>query len=112
MKELILTTYTREELLELIKEAVRSELSQFSPNTNNQTDKPFTIEEASEFLNLTKATLYSKVSRREIPVMKRGKKLYFSMSDLNAYLQKGRVKTLEELQEEVQMFVKGPKLRR
>ncbi|GAB2478717.1 helix-turn-helix domain-containing protein [Algoriphagus taiwanensis] len=112
MKELILTTYTREEFLDLVKEAIRSELSQFPPNTPKQTDKPLTIEEASEFLNLTKATLYGKVSRREIPVMKRGKKLYFSMSDLIAYLDKGRVKTFEELNEEAQIFLNRRKLRR
>jgi excisionase family DNA binding protein len=41
-----------------------------------------TILEASRLVNLSVATIYSKVCRNEIPVNKQGKKLYFIKSEL------------------------------
>lgn len=53
-------------------------------------EKFLTIQEAGEFLNLSVHTLYSKVSKGELPVMKRGKRLYFSSVELMEYIKKGR----------------------
>ncbi len=53
------------------------------------TDKLLTIKQASEFLSLTIPTIYSKVSKGELPVMKRSKRLYFSTIDLMSYLRQG-----------------------
>lgn len=55
------------------------------------------VKEASKLLNLSVATLYSKVSRNEIPVCKKGKKLYFSKTELTAWVQSGKILTNEEL---------------
>jgi|GEM_PF-441583 len=41
-----------------------------------------TIQEAAELLSLTVSTMYSKVSKGELPVMKQGKRLYFSRTEL------------------------------
>lgn len=49
-----------------------------------------TINGAAEFLSLSVPTLYTKVSRREIPVSKRGKRLYFSKDDLSVWIKSGR----------------------
>lgn len=59
-----------------------------------------TIDEAAQFLFLTKPTLYSKVSRGELPVMKRSKRLYFSKLELIDYLKQGRVKTSSDISDE------------
>jgi excisionase family DNA binding protein len=58
-----------------------------------------TIDEAAKFLNLAKQSIYGKVSRNEIPVLKPAgtKRLYFSKSDLLEYLQAGRIKTRDEI---------------
>ncbi|MCT2561760.1 helix-turn-helix domain-containing protein [Chryseobacterium herbae] len=56
-----------------------------------------TIKEASVHLNLAVSTLYSKVSRKEIPVCKKGKKLYFSQNDLSEWIKSGKKKTNEEI---------------
>ena len=69
-------------------------------------DKLLVFDEACHYLNLSKPTVYRKVSNREIPHIKRGRKLYFYVSELNAYLIKGRRKTLEEIQEEANHFDK------
>ena len=48
-----------------------------------------TVQEAAQFLNLTVPTIYSKVSKGELPVMKRSKRLYFSSTELMEYLKEG-----------------------
>jgi excisionase family DNA binding protein len=68
-------------------------------------DDLLTIDQAAEFLTLTKPTLYSKVSRRELPYMKRGKRLYFSKDELMAYLKEGRQGTTSELQQEAGSYL-------
>lgn len=53
-------------------------------------EKLLNVQEAAQFLNLTVPTIYSKVSRGELPVMKRSKRLYFSNTELMEYLKEGR----------------------
>jgi excisionase family DNA binding protein len=55
------------------------------------------IHGAAEFLKLKVPTIYSKVSKGELPAMKRGKRLYFSRFDLTAYLKQGRKLTISEI---------------
>lgn len=49
-------------------------------------DEIFTVQEAAEFLKLSVPTIYSKTSKNEIPFNKRGKRLYFSKFQLEAYI--------------------------
>lgn len=58
------------------------------------------IQETAELLHLSVSTIYGKVSRREIPFMKRGKRLYFSKSELLEYLKEGRRKTISEIEKD------------
>jgi len=86
----------KEQLKELIKESVRIALEENQNKINGQSpaqaeEKLLTIQEASEFLKLSVATIYSKVSKGELPVMKRSKRLYFSNKELLEYLKDGRI---------------------
>jgi len=72
-------------------------------------DELFTIQKASEYLSLSVPTIYGKVSRNEIPFMKRGKRLYFSRTELMDYLKGGRKKSQEEIIEEVDSFLSNKK---
>lgn len=77
-----------------------------------QTEKPeklLTVQEAAQFLNLSVPTIYSKVSKRELPVMKRGKRLYFSSTELMEYVKKGRKKTNTEIDAEVEAYMSNHK---
>lgn len=49
-----------------------------------------TINGAAEFLSLSVPNLHTKVSRSEISVSKRGKRLYFSKDDLSVWIKSGR----------------------
>ena len=69
--------------------------------TPPQTDQKelLSMKEAAKFLGLSTATIYSKVSRRELPCMKQNNRLYFMQSELLDYLKAGRKETLEEIKE-------------
>ncbi|WAC12974.1 helix-turn-helix domain-containing protein [Dyadobacter pollutisoli] len=63
-----------------------------------------TISQAAEFLNLSVQTLYGKVCHREIPVSKKGKRLYFYKSELEEWIKSGKKKTMSELREQLPSF--------
>jgi excisionase family DNA binding protein len=65
-----------------------------------------TIQEAAEFLSLTVPTMYSKVSKGELPVMKRSKRLYFSSVELLHYLKQGRKKSNSDIEAEAKEYIK------
>jgi excisionase family DNA binding protein len=67
-------------------------------------DQILNVEEAMVFLGLKKSTIYSKVNRSEIPHMKRGKRLYFSLNELKDYLSGGKRLTQEELKESADRY--------
>lgn len=60
------------------------------------------VNEASILLKLSVATIYSKVCRNEIPVNKQGKRLYFYRKELLDWIKSGRIKTISEIQREVE----------
>ena len=74
-------------------------------------EKLLTVQETikAEFLNLTVPTIYSKTCKGELPVMKRGKRLYFSSIDLMEYLKKGRKKSNAEIEAEAEAYLSNNK---
>ena len=76
------------------------------------TDHPeqlLTIQQAAEFLSLSVPTLYTKVSKGELPVMKQGKRLYFSRTELMEYIKEGRKKTNAEIEAEAEAYLSDKK---
>lgn len=81
----------------IIQDAVRAALT----NAQGQAAAPdpnelLTVQQAAEFLRLSVATVYSLISKGELPVMKRRKRCYFSRAELLEYLKAGRKMTKEE----------------
>lgn len=67
------------------------------------------IQEAAKFLNLSKSTLYNKVNKRELPVMKKGKRLYFSKVELLSYIKSGKILSDREIEEQTNNFLSNSK---
>jgi excisionase family DNA binding protein len=65
--------------------------------------------EAAKFLNLSVPTLYSKASKKEIPYMKQGKRLYFSKTELVNYIKSGKVLSDREIEEQADNFLSNSK---
>ncbi len=61
------------------------------------------IEEVAEYLYLKKQTIYGFTSRRKIPYIKIGRRVYFKRSEIDEFLNKGRRKTAAEIQEEANL---------
>ena len=97
-----MTAISFNELPEAVTELTRKVDELYKVIKNVQPQDPqeqfLSVDETAEFLNLSVPTIYSKVARREIPYMKRGKRLYFNRKDLEVYLKGGRVRTVQELE--------------
>lgn len=102
-----------EDLQSLIIDCVNSCLKHNAPPTNNpkSEDTLLNVEEAAELLSLTKPTIYSKVSRGELPVMKGSKRLYFSRTELMDYLRKRRRLTNDEVAANADLYLHNSKNR-
>jgi len=96
--------YTFEQLPEAISslhdkvDSIKALLADDRQEQHSPPSDLLTIGQAAELLSLSVPTLYTKVSRKEIPVSKRGKRLYFSKVELSAWVRSGRKKTVEEIQ--------------
>lgn len=77
--------------------------------STNQPEQLLTVQEAAQFLNLSVPTIYSKVSKGELPVMKRSKRLYFSSTELMDYLKQGRKKSNAEIEQEAKVYLSNNK---
>lgn len=86
-----------------IKESQLEVEAQISSSATSE--QILTAQEAAKFLNLAVPTIYSKVSKGEIPFMKRDKLLYFSSTDLMEYLKAGRRKSNKEVEQEAGAYV-------
>lgn len=101
MEKIIVTT--EKELHTIIEDCVRKAVGgkTISSGSSKEEDKIFGIQEAAQFLQLAPQTIYGMTSKREIPFLKKGKKLYFKKSELEKWLTEGRKKTRKELEKEI-----------
>ena len=108
MDKTVLISLPIEDLQTVIIDCVNSCLRNNKQESKPPTDQPeqlLTIQEAAEFLSLTVPTMYSKVSKGELPVMKRSKRLYFSRTELLEYLKDGRKKSNAKIEQEAKAYL-------
>lgn len=99
--EIIITT--KEELSQLIKDALSEILNQNRQNDSivENSKKFLTVEETCKFLSIARQTLYAYTSNRQIPFIKKAGKNYFKLEDLENWLNSGKIKTFDEIRNEV-----------
>jgi len=88
-----------------VSELKRLLIEKQEQTTTEQPEQLLNIQEAAEFLRLTVPTMYSKVSKNEIPFMKRSKRLYFSRTELMDYIKTGRKKSNAEIEQEAKAYL-------
>jgi excisionase family DNA binding protein len=102
---MIVLQITPDELRDMIGAAIAEAMPKYG---QAQPDDNFmSIAEAAEFVGLVVPTLYTLVSRREIPVCKRARRLYFSKQELTEWIKSGRKKTTKEIQAEAKSYIKS-----
>ena len=87
------------QLHEKLENIERMLQAQSTQNPSTSESPLLTVREAAEFLSLAVPTVYSMVSKGELPHMKRSKRLYFDREELISYLKDGRRQTNEEIEE-------------
>lgn len=91
-----------------VSAALTSAMEQFKDNSQKSSymDEEFlSAKQAASFLKLKLNTIYSKVEKGELPFYRIGKrKLLFSKKELEQHVLKRKVRSLEELKEEVEQF--------
>jgi excisionase family DNA binding protein len=109
MHNLVLSPIDPEKLITDISVRVTANILKavkYNHPNSEQPEQLLTIQEAAEFLSLTVPTVYSKVSKGELPVMKRSKRLYFSNVELLHYLKQGRKKSNSDIEDEAKTYLK------
>lgn len=110
---MIIVQLDSDQLSDLIQSSVRTVLKEIPPKLKeqiNHSDELLTIDEIAKLLHLSKATIYSKNSKGQLPgVCKRGKILLFQRQIIVDWVKGGRKKTNEELAEEANTFLSNKK---
>ncbi|MDH6343761.1 excisionase family DNA binding protein [Parabacteroides sp. PFB2-12] len=73
---------------------------------------PIGIDDACQILQKAKPTVYALVRTGSLPCYKSGKKLYFYEDELLKYIEQGRKKTTEEIEEEINQAFYSPNSKR
>ncbi len=95
MENVVFTNLSIPEIRQLFRQELETYFEANKQPEQAPTEQPeqlLTIQQAAEFLSLAVPTIYSKVSKGELPFMKRGKRLYFSRTELMEYVKAGRKK--------------------
>jgi excisionase family DNA binding protein len=108
MENVIFTQLSIPEIRQLFRQELETYFAtQKQGNTNQpEPEQLLTVQQAAELLNLSVPTLYGYTQRAEIPVCKRGKRLYFSKQSLFEWIKDGRKKTLAETASEAETYLK------
>ena len=109
--EIIVTTAG--ELTRIIQTSIRTALGEQTTNLKSAyaDNKPMTIEEACEFLQMPKNTLYKYTHERSIPFRKIGRALRFNQKDLTEWLERNRKLTKSEIQDQAMQELSNRKRR-
>lgn len=93
----IIIELEKDELRQLMEEAVQAALTNATPQKEPE-DLPevLNVTQVCSLLNMKKSTLYQFTHKSKIPFSKKGKALYFSRSEIFAWLSEGRNLTKEE----------------
>lgn len=111
MESVILTAYTREDLKEIFREIIGEFMQPAKGGKPEKVDEWLTVEQAADYLSVTPATIYRRTSENSIPYTKQGKRNYFSKSELDNWLNSGKVLTGSEIEKQTDAFLSGVKKR-
>ena len=75
-----------------------------------QTEKPLTLNEAAQYLDVSKSYLYKLTCSNKIPCYRpQSKRLYFVKSELHTWLLRNPVKTTGKIEQEANDYLVGGK---
>lgn len=91
-----------------MEELILQRLSAIERNTLLAAKNVLNVGDVAVMLGVSKACIYELVQNREIPCYKpRGKNLYFDKSEIEAWMKRNKVETLEEAQQKAAAYIIG-----
>lgn len=86
-------------------ETIKSLVEKSQRPTVKEQRVPIGIDEACKLIGKAKPTVYTLVRKRILPSYKNGKKLYFFRNELLEWIENGKRKTLEEINDDSQSYI-------
>lgn len=80
----------QEKVPEMIREELREELDTIKEIYQKSSRDSITVEEVVQLTGLKKRSIYTKVSRLEMPAIMRGRPLMFSRREITAWMREGK----------------------
>ena len=106
MENIILTSLSLDNLASRVAEKIiELQTDSALPHEPVFSDEFLSIAEASQFLHLAIATIYTLTCKNDIPFIKKGKKLYFLKADLIAWLKDGKQQTRHQIEMEAERYL-------
>lgn len=94
MENMVFTQLSVQEVRTMLREEVRQALRELNQQPAKNENELLNIQEVAEMLNMAVPSIYGLVHRRQIPYIKRGKKLIFEKTQVEEWLKNGRQKTI------------------
>ncbi|MEP6465849.1 MAG: helix-turn-helix domain-containing protein [Parafilimonas sp.] len=107
MENLVFTQLSISEIRQLFRQELQTYFDNKPQTVAKDIDELLSIQQAADLIKLSVATIYGLVSRSEIPVSKKGKRLYFSQQELTEWIKAGRKKTIAETAAEATNYIKS-----
>ncbi|MBK9511110.1 MAG: helix-turn-helix domain-containing protein [Cytophagaceae bacterium] len=101
MEKIILTTQPE---LKAIIEQILSDLLTSKTESSHQSDAILTLDQASDYLQVPKGTIYQLTHRREISFNKVGRSLRFRKMDLDSWLSLNKKASKKEIAEKLNLI--------
>lgn len=98
MENIVFTQLSVDEVRRMLREEVRNVITECLPaQLTVAKDEFLNIQQVAEYINLAIPSVYGLVHRRQIPFIKRGKKLLFETEKINEWLHEGSHKTKSQI---------------
>lgn len=106
MEQIMITNINKQEFVDIIEQTVRKIIGSTKSHTEDSKERPIGVSKAAKILLLSEPSIYRKSKNLEIPHFKKGNRLYFYESELEAYLKAGQKLTIDQLELLSELYLK------
>lgn len=97
-----MNNYLEQTMDSMIEKSIKRNLqSELAKSSTNSLPEFLTMDQAAEYLAISKSALYSMTSKNEIAYHKNGRCNLFKRTDLRDYIESRRIRPISEIREEI-----------
>lgn len=97
-----MNNYLEQTMDSMIEKSIKRNLqSELAKSITNSLPEFLTMDQAAEYLAISKSALYSMTSKNEIAYHKNGRRNLFKRTDLRDYIESRRIRPISEIREEI-----------